>query len=192
MTIGQPHEELLSVGEELLANGRPVAQALNLKSNKDVAREALNRAKAAAKAKGLYPGKEAFRAPLEPQVSGSRSGGRDPRSLTETLSTLLVQRGWNQDVAVGGVIGRWPSIVGDDIAAHSTAETFENNILTVRAHSTAWATQLKFLIPDLMKRISQEIGNGIVQEIRILGPDSPKFSRGKYSVRGRGARDTWG
>jgi predicted nucleic acid-binding Zn ribbon protein len=184
--------EPLNRDELDLANGKPIADALRLKSSKEVAREALNRAKGAARAKGLYPGKEARRSPIEAQVSGARSGGRDPRSLSDTLGSLLVQRGWNQDVAVGGVIGRWTDIVGTDIAAHSTAETFENNVLTVRAHSTAWATQLKFLMPELMRRIAQEIGNGVVQEIRILGPDSPKFSRGRFSVKGRGARDTWG
>lgn len=173
-------------------DGRPISESLGLKPTGEVAREALNRAKSAARAKGLYPGKAPHRAPLEPQVSGARSGGRDPRTLTETLGALLAQRGWNQDVAVGGVIGRWPQIVGDDIAAHSTAESFENSVLTVRAHSTAWATQLKFLIPNLLSRIASDIGDGVVREIRIIGPDAPKFSRGKFSVRGRGARDTWG
>ncbi len=180
----EPHDDL--------SDGRPITESLGLKPAGEVAREALNRAKTAAKAKGLYPGKAARRTPLEPQVSGSRAGGRDPRTLTETLGTLLAQRGWNQDVAVGGVIGRWPQIVGEDIAAHSTAETFENNVLTVRAHSTAWATQLKFLIPNLLNRIAQDIGDGVVREIRIIGPDAPKFSRGRFSVKGRGARDTWG
>lgn len=192
MTGRESQDPLISAEEESLANGKPVAEALHLKTTKEVSREALNRAKAAARAKGLYPGKEARRSPIEAQVSGARSGGRDPRSLSDTLGSLLVQRGWNQDVAVGGVIGRWPQIVGEDIAQHSTAETFENNILTVRAHSTAWATQLKFLAPELMRRIGLEIGDGVVREIRILGPDSPKFSRGKFSVKGRGARDTWG
>lgn len=192
MTENQPQDELLSRSDEELANGTPIVHALGLKTNREFAREALNRAKAAAKAKGFYPGKESRKGVVEAQVSGARVGGRDPRLLTDTLGALLAQRGWNQDVAVGGVIGRWPSIVGDDIAAHSTAETFENNILTVRAHSTAWATQLRFLIPNLLSRIAQEIGDGIVREIRVLGPDAPKFSKGKYSVKGRGARDTWG
>lgn len=192
MTHDQHEDALLSRSEEELANGRPVVDALSLKSNKEFAREALNRAKVAARAKGFYPGKEPRKGVVEAQVSGARVGGRDPRSLNETLGALLAQRGWNQDVAVGGVIGRWPNIVGEDISAHSTAETFENSVLTVRAHSTAWATQLRFLIPNLLERIALEIGDGIVREIRVLGPDAPKFTKGRYSVKGRGARDTWG
>lgn len=172
--------------------GVPVAEAFELETPKEYARAALNRAKANARARGLYPGKQAPSRFTEPQVSGARTGGRDPKPLSATLGALLVQRGWNQDVAVGGVIGRWPEIVGKDISQHCTAESFENSILVVRAHSTAWATQLKFLSPEIMRTISSEVGDGVVQEIRILGPDSPKFTRGKYSVKGRGARDTWG
>ncbi len=173
-------------------DGQPIAEALALKPPAEVAREALNRAKAAAKSRGLYPGKQAFKPILEPQVSGARAGGRDPKSLSETLGNLLVQRGWNQDVAVGGVIGRWAAIVGEDIAAHCTAETFENSVLTVRAHSTAWATQLKFLSPDILQRVGADVGDGVVKELRILGPDTRNFSKGRFSVKGRGARDTWG
>ena len=172
--------------------GIPVAQEYELETPSDYARAALNRAQAAARAKGLYPGKTAPQRFTEPQVSGARSDGRDPKPLSVTLGSLLVQRGWNKDVAVGGVIGRWPEIVGEDISSHCTAESFSNSVLTIRAHSTAWATQLRFLTPNIMKALADEVGDGVVQEIKILGPDTPKFSRGKFSVKGRGARDTWG
>ncbi|WP_435298913.1 DUF721 domain-containing protein [Timonella sp. A28] len=172
--------------------GRPVFEILGLNTAGEVAREALNRAKSAARARGLYPGKSTTRATPELTYSASGKSTRDPKMLSDALGTLLAQRGWNKDVAVGGVIGRWPAIVGEDISSHCTAELFENGVLTVRAHSTAWATQLKFLTPELMNVISREIGEGVVLEIRILPPDMPSFSRGKFSVKGRGARDTWG
>ncbi|XBH21268.1 DciA family protein [Jonesiaceae bacterium BS-20] len=172
--------------------GEPVAVVLGLKPPSLVAKEALNRERAAARAKGLYPGKVQHRSYIEPQRSGSRKDARDPRLLGDALGKLLVQRGWNQDVAVGGVIGRWPEIAGPEISQHCTAESFENSVLTVRAATTAWATQLRFLSPELIAAVAKQVGPDVVKEIKILAPDAPKFSRGKYSVKGRGPRDTWG
>lgn len=172
--------------------GEPVAVVLGLKPPSLVAKEALNRERAAARAKGLYPGKVQHRSYIEPQRSGSRKDARDPRLLGDALGNLLVQRGWNQDVAVGGVIGRWPEIAGPEISQHCTAESFENSVLTVRAATTAWATQLRFLSPELIAAVAKQVGPDVVKEIKILAPDAPKFSRGKYSVKGRGPRDTWG
>lgn len=172
--------------------GEPVARVLGLKTPGLVAKEALNRERAAARAKGLFPGKVAHRSYIEPQRSGSRKDARDPKLLGDALGKLLIQRGWNQEVAVGGVIGRWPEIAGPEISQHCTAESFENSVLTVRAATTAWATQLRFLSPQLMAAVAKQVGPDVVKEIKILAPDAPKFSRGKYSVKGRGPRDTWG
>ena len=172
--------------------GEPIVEILGLKSAVEVAKEALNRERAAARAKGLFPGKVQRRSFIDPQHSGSGKDARDPKLLGDALGKLLVQRGWNQDVAVGGVIGRWAEIVGPDISQHCMAESFENSVLTVRAATTAWATQLRFLSPQLLAAVDKQVGVSVVKEIKILAPDAPKFSHGKYSVKGRGPRDTWG
>lgn len=185
--LPDPDEVMARVGA-----GEPIVEILGLKSAVEVAKEALNRERAAARAKGLFPGKVQRRSFIEPQHSGSGKDARDPKLLGDALGKLLVQRGWNQDVAVGGVIGRWAEIVGPDISQHCTAESFENSVLTVRAATTAWATQLRFLSPQLLAAVDKQVGVSVVKEIKILAPDAPKFSHGKYSVKGRGPRDTWG
>ena len=175
-----------------IEDGTPVSELIELKPPGDVAREALNRARAAAKAKGLYPGKQRRRILAEQPRSGPGKDGRDPKLFAETLAALLQQRGWVQEVSVGGVIGRWREVVGDDIADHCEPETFENNALVVRASSTAWATQVRLLIPQLLAIMEREVGPDVVQEITVLGPTGPGFGRGFRSVKGRGARDTYG
>lgn len=175
-----------------IEDGTPVSELIELKPPGDVAREALNRARAAAKAKGLYPGKQRRRILAEQPRSGPGKDGRDPKLFAETLAALLQQRGWVQEVSVGGVIGRWREVVGDDIADHCEPETFENNALVVRASSTAWATQVRLLIPQLLAIMEREVGPDVVQEITVLGPAGPGFGRGFRSVKGRGARDTYG
>ncbi|MBI9114849.1 DUF721 domain-containing protein [Sanguibacter sp. YZGR15] len=158
----------------------------------EVAREALNRARAAARAKGLYPGKQQRRILAEPPRTGPGRDGRDPKLFAETLAALLRQRGWVQEVSVGGVIGRWREVVGDDIADHCTPETFEDHVLVVRADSTAWATQIRLLVPRLLDLMATEVGVDVVQTITVLGPAGTGFKQGRRSVKGRGARDTYG
>lgn len=176
----------------VLPDDRPVSEIIELKAPGDVAREALNRARAAAKAKGLYPGAQRRRILAEPRRSGPGKDGRDPKLFAETLSAFLEQRGWVQEVSVGGVIGRWREVVGDDIADHCEPLTFENGILTVRASSTAWATQIRLLVPQLLGVLEREVGQDVVQTIAVQGPTGPRFGKGFRSVQGRGARDTYG
>jgi predicted nucleic acid-binding Zn ribbon protein len=127
------------------------------------------------------------------QISSARPDDRDPQKLTSTLGRLMRDQGWEVDVAVHGVMARWPTIVGPETAQHCTPESYENNILTVRTSSTAWATQLKLLAPDLVRRLNAELGEGTVTVVNVQGPHAPSWRRGPRTVRGgRGPRDTYG
>ncbi|WP_084617976.1 DUF721 domain-containing protein [Jonesia quinghaiensis] len=170
---------------------RSVAEVDGLMPPSAVAKLALNRAQAAARSRGLHPTNRRRADELKAEGSQLRAR-RDPQLFGETLGSLLSERGWNADVAVGGVLSRWPEIVGKDIADNSTAESFDDGILRVRAHSTAWATQLKFLTANILAAIAKVIGDGVVIELKIVGPDAGSFSRGRLRVKGPGARDTWG
>ncbi|EWT01040.1 RNA-binding protein [Intrasporangium oryzae NRRL B-24470] len=163
----------------------------------DAAASALARARAAAAAKGLRPGMRPLkrRRPIgqAPVLSGSARDGRDPALLGDQLDRLLLDRGWKVDVAVGSVMGRWGEIVGPDIASHVQPLTFAEGILTVRADSTAWATQMRLLTSSVLARVDEEIGAGAVTELKVLGPSAPSWNRGpRRSPDSRGPRDTYG
>jgi predicted nucleic acid-binding Zn ribbon protein len=64
--------------------------------------------------------------------------------------------------------------------------------LTVQASSTAWATQLRLLQRELIKRIAAGVGNGVVKRLKIKGPDAPSWRHGPRHAPGRGPRDTYG
>ena len=67
-------------------------------------------------------------------------------------------------------MGRWPQIVGTDVAAHSTPVSFADGILTVRADSTAWATQLRLMSSSILGRLEAEVGKEAVSELRVERP----------------------
>jgi predicted nucleic acid-binding Zn ribbon protein len=160
----------------------------------DAAAAALARARAAARAKGLRPGLRPRRRRKDvPASQRSEPGSRDPQLLGDQLDSFVAERGWKVDVAVGSVIGRWPQIVGAEIAQHCAPVAFQDGVLTVRADSSAWAFQLQLLGSSLLGRLTADVGEGTVTELRILGPGGPSWSHGpRRATDGRGPRDTYG
>lgn len=178
-------------GREPLEPGRPVAEALGLTPASEVARAALNRARAAARARGAQPGRPVPRRAGEGGAPRG-AGGRDPTLLGETLARLATERGWSEELSVGGVVGRWREVVGDQIADHCVPEAFDAGLLVVRADSTTWAANLRLLAPQLLTRLESELGPDVVREVRVLGPAGPQWGKGRRRVPGRGPRDTYG
>ncbi len=116
----------------------------------------------------------------------------DPQRLGQAIGGLLDQRGWQQQAAIGSVFGRWAEIVGPDLAAHTRPDTFADGELAVTADSTAWATQVRLLAPQLIRRLAAELGDGTVRRVKVRGPEAPR-QRGGWRVPGsRGPRDTYG
>jgi predicted nucleic acid-binding Zn ribbon protein len=161
----------------------------------DAARAALARARAAARERGLRPsasGSRNRRGVRTTRGSQPYTPGRDPQPVLTGLERLVGERGWSQSLAVAGVVGRWREVVGDQVADHCSPETFENGSLVVRADSTAWAQQVRLLVPHLQRRLADEVGEGVVEAITVLGPAGPTWVKGPRNVPGRGPRDTYG
>jgi predicted nucleic acid-binding Zn ribbon protein len=160
------------------------------------AASALARARRGARDKGLRPGLKPLRRHRRDAGPQTRSGagrdGRDPALVGEQLDRLMADRGWQLDVAAGAVMGRWPQIVGPDIAEHVTPVSFELGVLTLRADSTAWATQMRLMASAIIGRIDEEAGPGTVIELTVHGPSAPSWSKGLRRVKGQGPRDTYG
>lgn len=162
----------------------------------DAAQSALNRMRNAASGRGerrvaAGRGPAAKRERL-PRRRGSDDSGRDPMGLSSIVNRLIKERGWSSPVAVGSVLAQWDELVGPDIAAHCRPESFEDTTVSVRADSTAWATQLRLLSASLLARFDKELGPGIVTKIRVIGPTAPNWRKGYRTVSGRGPRDTYG
>ena len=69
-------------------------------------------------------------------------------------------------------MGRWPQIVGEDLAKHCVPERYDEDerVLTVQCDSTAWATQLRLLAPQLVARLNEDLGHGTVKADQGAGP----------------------
>ncbi|WP_112279707.1 DciA family protein [Prauserella muralis] len=180
-------------GHDAPSDGRP--------QGRDLAHAALAAAKERAAARGTAPG---YRKPVSQAGFGSRQSPRrrrwsgpgvderDPQPLGRLASRLATQLGWSERLANGQVFGQWVRLVGEEVAEHAQPVTLKDGELTVRASSTAWATQLRLLQRQLLAKIAAGVGHGVVKRMRIQGPTAPSWRKGPRHVSGRGPRDTYG
>jgi predicted nucleic acid-binding Zn ribbon protein len=176
----------------------PPAHLAHLKGM-DLVRRTLEEARGAARSQGKDVGRGRTSSTRSVPVRGSRrkwSGpgpdGRDPQTLGSATSELAKSRGWSVRVAEGSVFGKWATVVGEQIAEHANPSVLRDGVLTVEAESTAWATQLRMVQPQLLAKIAAAVGDGVVTSLKIVGPAAPTWRKGKYNVPGRGPRDTYG
>lgn len=162
----------------------------------ELAMLSLGRIRSAARDRGFRPGragKRIRRLNVPGKRTGSHPDDRDPQSVTSVLSRMVAERGWETSVSVGSVLGRWPQIVGEQVAQHCVPAEFDDGALTLAADSSAWATQLKLMEPKIRERLDAELGAGTVTTIHVKGPAAPTWRKGKYRAHGfRGPRDTYG
>jgi len=144
------------------------------------------------------PARRTFGKPRRPRrsrsslASGAHPDERDPQTLDATLGRFVTEQGWTTELRVHGVFTRWEAVVGAEVARHVTPETYSDGRLVVRTDSTAWATQMKLLAGEVVRRLNEVLGDGTVEVIDVLGPHAPSWSRGRLRVKGRGPRDTYG
>lgn len=124
--------------------------------------------------------------------SGPRPSRRDPQSVGFLARHFVRTHGWTRAFELENIREHWADYVGSDVAAHCRLESVSGERLVVRTSSTAWATQMKFLLPTLERQLAQRLGSGNVPQIIIRGPAAPSWKHGSRSVPGRGPRDTYG
>jgi len=143
--------------------------------------------------RGVREGRPRRRRGEGPQRSGSGPDERDPLLVGDALGRLVRDRGWSTQVSVRTLLGRWADLVGADNANHTSPEAFDKGVLTIRADSTTWATSMRMIQSHLIAQLNEQLGEGTVTSVKVLGPSAPSWKHGPRSVRdGRGPRDTYG
>lgn len=179
----------------------PEAKPRDFSRPDELGRRALNQARAAAKKHGYRPRASRLTRPKgDPRgeraqgagYSGARPDPRDPQRLNTVLEKMLVNLGWDRGLSAGRVLAEWDEIVGPAIAQHSHIESFEEGVLVVSTDSSAWAAQLRMLGPQIVTRIHERVGAQVVSEIKVAGPSTQSWKKGRRTVSWRGPRDTYG
>ena len=159
----------------------------------DLVREALARAKASARERGVIRDtKSKWSDDREPRFSGAHPDERDPQRVGSEIDRLVADNGWQATAQVATVLACWDRLVGADLAGHCRPDRLHNGELLLVAESTAWATQVRLMTTAILATLAQELGSGVVTSLRVLGPSGPDWRHGGRRVPGRGPRDTYG
>ncbi len=136
-------------------------------------------------ARGAAPAPTAKKRPSAPRTD-------EPTLLGDLLKEVIEEEGWTREVNVHQLLARWPALVGPVNAEHSQPVGYADTVLTVRAESSTWATSLRTIAPQLVAVLNEQLGQGTVTRVIVLGPEAPSWKKGRRSVPGRGPRDTYG
>ena len=74
--------------------------------------------------------------------------------MADSLERIAASIGAPRPSLLGAVFGRWAELVGPDVAAHATPLSLRDGVLTVVVDHPAWATSLRLLSADLLRRIA--------------------------------------
>jgi predicted nucleic acid-binding Zn ribbon protein len=58
--------------------------------------------------------------------------GREPTGLGDVMGALTAELGWTEPLARSELFVDWPSVVGEELAKHSTPVTIEDGALVIR------------------------------------------------------------
>jgi len=93
---------------------------------------------------------------------------RAPTPLGDSLEEFVRRRGWQERLRGASAWSRWDAIVGPELAARCEPLKLVRGVLTIRAESQVWATQLRYMIPQLRANVESAIGDGSVREVVIV------------------------
>ena len=119
----------------------------------------------------------------------SRQGRyRKFRSVGSVLPRVLKGLKLDKVLAAQPAVDLWPQIAGPKTAEHTRAVEVDGKTLVVIVDSPAWSAQLRFLKPQLLKKIEGRVGKGLIADVRfVLGNAESKWQgeRGNGEVGGR-------
>lgn len=106
--------------------------------------------------------------PWEPLPTGPDD---EPAPMAPTLDRLVRHLGASSTGTLQQVFGRWPELVGAQVADHSRPVRLREGVLSLVVDEPAWATQLRLLEAELLTRLAAVLGPGVVTGLRVrVGP----------------------
>jgi predicted nucleic acid-binding Zn ribbon protein len=91
---------------------------------------------------------------------------RPPRRLVEALSEVAADMRIDDPDDVAAVMAAWADAVGEAVAAHVRPRRLHDGVLLVEVDAPVWATQLRYLEEDVIRRLGRKVRPGVVKALR--------------------------
>lgn len=119
---------------------------------------------------------------------GSQPGPseRDPRPVSDSLDRVTAAMGAPKARLLAEVFAHWEQLVGSEIAAHAEPRSLRGGVLLLAVDQSAWATQLRYLAPDLLGHLRLATETTEITEIQIRVVPPTVASKPVPATRSRG------
>lgn len=109
---------------------------------------------------------------------------REPARIGQVLLGEARRWGLDNPVEISKVFGSWREIVGEQVADRCEPASLARGVLKVSATSAPWANELKYLAPEVIRRVNAGVGRELVRELKVTLRPAP----GGPAGRGAGPR----
>jgi predicted nucleic acid-binding Zn ribbon protein len=92
----------------------------------------------------------------------------EPTRLADALAEVGAGLGLADPGVIGVLNDRWPEIVGPAVAPNARLRSLRGSTLTIAVETGAWATQLRYLEAQLKARIAAIVGDGVIDDVRVV------------------------
>jgi predicted nucleic acid-binding Zn ribbon protein len=103
------------------------------------------------------------------------------QKLGNILQGILKKHNINIDSEEQRLLETWNKAVGLQISAHTRPEKLKRNTLFVKVSSSVWMQQLHILKSDIIEKINQLLGKGLIKNVHFsIGEIPTTPSRNPY------------
>jgi predicted nucleic acid-binding Zn ribbon protein len=93
--------------------------------------------------------------------------GPEPAPLAAGLDRVRRALGAPPVDVLARVFASWPELVGEAVAAASRPVALDDGRLVVAVDDPVWASQLRWMGPDLVRRLDERLGEGHVAAVEV-------------------------
>ena len=104
-------------------------------------------------------------APAAKAVSRTRRVNAAPQPVGDLVARFLDRAGFAPRIAAATVLTEWPTLVGPQIAAVTTATGLQDDTLFVAVANSAWMMELNLMKGALIKRVNTGRKEGRIEHI---------------------------
>ena len=117
---------------------------------------------------------------------------RDPEGMRDLVAKAVSSLGLGELASAGRLFRSWEEIVGPEVAARSQPLSLREGVLRIQTDSPAWAAEVRYLAPELLRRTNAALGRELARELQVSlrpsGRDGGPGRDSKGSKRAAGPR----
>jgi len=94
----------------------------------------------------------------------------EPEPLSELLESVLGRMGLPPPSVFNELAATWDELAGEPWSHRATPLYIRQKELVVEASSPSLVGMLRYGVGDLMRRLDEALGAGVVESIRVIAP----------------------